>query len=251
MAMKQSSVAFASIAIAIVLGSAGDRVGACLQTNTIVLVNAARPGDIDAYDRGAVGVVQPTYERRFLVAAYRRFVGAPSNSSKVAPPTVVADLDDPGRTWLVAREAVLKTGKAPQSFTFVQWRRYQGYGSFLNCSDDALTVAARTLGERIQRYGLQSAVVLEWLHAQDTVFQNCTGLDERPEDWRNPRVPGPVVLPTPEAASADGLVRADRSYQMAAAYFYATDYAEAETRFRAIARDRSSPWQTFGGFMAA
>src|SRR6185436_16709960 len=51
--------------------------------------------------------------------------------------------------------------------------------------------------------------------------------------------------------AADALTRADRAYQTAAAYFYAMQYEEAESRFLAIAEDNSSPWRPYGRYLAA
>ena len=79
-------------------------------------------------------------------------------------------------------------------------------------------------------------MVVEWIAAQDAVFANCAG--------------GPLVLPQlPSSASA--ILRADYEYQTAAAYFYATEYAEAARRFRQIALTQSSPWQRYGHYLAA
>jgi hypothetical protein len=44
---------------------------------------------------------------------------------------------------------------------------------------------------------------------------------------------------------------ADRAYQTASAYFYATQYDEAAKRFRAIADDAQSPWRPAGRYLAA
>ena len=46
-------------------------------------------------------------------------------------------------------------------------------------------------------------------------------------------------------------MKADRDYQTAAAYFYATQYDEAAGRFRAIAGNAASPWRPSGRYMAA
>jgi hypothetical protein len=69
------------------------------------------------------------------------------------------------------------------------------------------------------------------------VFANCQG--------------DPLVLPDPAPPSADPMARADRAYQTAAAYFYATRYDEAATRFRAIGADTTSPWRPYGRYLAA
>jgi hypothetical protein len=112
------------------------------------------------------------------------------------------------------------------------------YQSIRNCLDDAFASAIRTGQARVSHYnGAASPQVREWARAQDAVFANCKG--------------EPLVLPEPAPSTADPLARADRAYQTAAAYFYATKYDEAATRFRAIAADTTSPWRPYGGYLAA
>ena len=91
--------------------------------------------------------------------------------------------------------------------------------------------------ERVTRFGARSRDVIDWLTAQAAVFQNCAG--------------GPLVLPPPAEAGSDARARADRDYQIAAAYFYATQYDEAAGRFRAIAANTASPWRAYGRYLAA
>jgi hypothetical protein len=79
--------------------------------------------------------------------------------------------------------------------------------------------------------------VKDWIHAQEAVFDNCGG--------------SALVLPQPVMTGADPLLRADRAYQTAAAYFYGTQYEEASRRFRAIAADATSPWRKYGQYLAA
>src|SRR6185503_49773 len=100
----------------------------------------------------------------------------------------------------------------------------ESYQSIQNCLDDAFASAMVTAKARLASFGgAASSQMREWLRAQDAVFTNCPG--------------GPLVLPEPAPAGADALTKADRAYQTAAAYFYATRYAEAASGFRAIAGD--------------
>ena len=91
--------------------------------------------------------------------------------------------------------------------------------------------------ERATRDGARSRETIDWLTAQAAVFQNCAA--------------GPLVLPPPAVFETDARAKADRDYQTAAAYFYATQYDEAAGRFRAIASNASSPWRPSGRYMAA
>jgi hypothetical protein len=237
----------------IVLGTlwscgSGVPVRACLSLSTVILVNAVHPTDQAAYFNGDLGIVEPTYARRYLVEAYRRFTrSATESDGRAFILTGVASGETALSNWLRARDAVLKTASTPDSLAFQAGREIANHQTIVDCGDDALVTASQTLGERVRRYGASSAFVAEWLRAQDLVFKNCS--------YAIPKWPATtdrsLTLPAATAASADSLVRADRAYQTAAAYFYAGEHLEAERRFRAIALDRSSPWSPLGRFLAA
>ena len=108
----------------------------------------------------------------------------------------------------------------------------------LNCPDDAFSTALRTLSDRGDRSARPVPEVRDWLEAQIAVFKNCSS-DQG------------VVLPEPAPAAAAAIIRADRAYQTAAAYFYGMRFDEAERRFRAIGEDRASPWRHYGRYLAA
>jgi hypothetical protein len=107
---------------------------------------------------------------------------------------------------------------------------------FSNCLAGAFELAAKTLEERIARFGVSSPEVAGWVAAQDAVFRNCGG------DTR--------VLPEPAPAGAPPMVRADRAYQTAAALFYARDYDEAIQHLDTIAQDKGSPWRGWARLVA-
>ena len=90
---------------------------------------------------------------------------------------------------------------------------------------------------RVARYGATSREVADWLAGQAAVFQNCSAPD--------------LVLPVAAPPWADRDLVADREYQIAVAYFYATRYDEAARRFRAIAENSQSPWRSVGRYLAA
>jgi hypothetical protein len=122
-----------------------------------------------------------------------------------------------------------------------EYGRYRYIGDYhviLNCPDDAFSNALKTLKARSDQFGATSAEVRDWLQAQILVFKNC------PTDQQ-------LVLPEPASATASALVRADRAYQTAAAYFYGMKFEEAERRFGAIGADRASPWRNYGRYLAA
>jgi hypothetical protein len=201
-------------------------------------VRVAYPADAAAYGRGELGVVAPTYARWHLIQAYRRFIGvAPANDATPGWPSEAAGRDAID-AWFTARERVQHVGEVANSRSVERYRAVPGaYSSILNCGADALRTAAMTLDARIGRFGAESASVRAWVEAQDPVFANCHD--------------GPAVVPQPASPSDDPLIRADRAYQIAAAAFYAFDYVKAETLFKAIGEDRSSPWQSLGRYLAA
>ena len=123
------------------LASSGDRSAACGVAETIILVNIVRPGDPAAFDRGVLGVVHPTYERRYLIRAYRRLQGLDTAFVSQAPGR---DVEQP-RGWLEAREGVLKTGQPVRSYLFNRDWPVIDFQTFQNCGDDAFESATRTL----------------------------------------------------------------------------------------------------------
>jgi hypothetical protein len=110
------------------------------------------------------------------------------------------------------------------------------YGWFLNCPDDAFRTAALTLNQRIQQFGAESREVRSWAEAQEQVFANCAQ---------------GAVTPVPAPADIDPLIRADRTYQIAAAHFYTGDFDAAEAGFSEIAEDASSPWHDIAPYLVA
>jgi hypothetical protein len=204
----------------------------------IPTVAVVQPANLAAYARGDVGVVRPRLARRYLVQAYRVLSGLPPLEAAIAPLPEVAgasgDADLAQGDWQALAARI--TGSKAQSVSAMRKVPFDQYQDFLNCPDAAFATAARTLRARIERYGESSAAVKEWISAQQIVFANCAD---------------GAAIPPPASATADALARADRDYQIASAYFYATQYEEAARRFHAIGADAASPWRAYGGYLAA
>ncbi len=205
-------------------------------------VQTVIPAHPAAYARGSVGVVRPLFARRYLVQAYRRFSGQEGLGDvimPIEPPDYSKLPETPLEMWTALRLSVTGEAPQPQAPRFDVYRSVgKDYQSIQNCLDDAFLAATNTAKARVAHYnGAASPQVREWVRAQDAVFANCKG--------------DPLVLPEPAPPTADPLARADRAYQTAAAYFYATRYDEAATRFRAIAADTTSPWRPYGRYLAA
>ena len=187
-----------------------------------------------SFARGKLGIVQPGFPRFYLIIAYRYLAGIGLNAEEQAAlfarevyQTPEAQQTGALDGWKKARANVAASAPQPDIALFKSISGEGYYINYLNCGDDAFRNASKTLGERISRFGAQSPVVKQWLAAEDQVFANCSS--------------GPSI-PAPLEDTADPLARADRTYQIAAAHFYAGDHDVAEQMFHSIAEDRGSPW---------
>lgn len=211
-----------------------------------VFVHTVHPSfPLERFAAGRIGVVQPTYARSYLYVAYR-YLGGSSftpDEQKALNELWKDRLNygwSPGdeewvKSWLEARKKVTQQEPAPIS-VYRSREKPNEYESYLNCQKDSFDTAIATLNERVAKYGAQSAQAKTWLEAQDQVFSNCAG---------------GKVIPAELPADADALMRADRSYQIAAANFYATNLDEARQGFAAIASDANSPWQRNAVYLVA
>jgi hypothetical protein len=215
------------------------------------------------YTQGELGVLQPSYYRIYLYVAYRNLSGegfspgearalwgnrmdllGQSSLSNGPPPSSPVETDW-ARAWIDARNRVPNLGP-PEYFRAYYWtwpgifRQEQGpgnrYVNYLNCPPQAFQTALATFEDRTQKYGSGSPDLAAWIRAQDEVFSNC----QKGEN-----------IPAPLPGGASPLARADRNYQIAAAYFYAGDFAHAEAAFREIAGDHTSPWSPVASYLVA
>ena len=205
-------------------------------------VAVVEPANLAAYAKGNVGVVRPRLARRYLVQAYRVLSGKPPLPLSTLRPELTAPAASTSAAaqksaadqWIevstiVAGPAAVPTGhmkKVPGDL----------YQEFLNCPDSAFDNAVHTLRARTERYGEKDAYTLAWTRAQQVVFANCQSAF--------PAIP--EALP----ATANPILRADRDYQIASAWFYTGQYDEAARRFRLIAGDTESPWRIYGRYLA-
>lgn len=200
---------------------------------------------LDNYASGKIGIVNQSWARSYLVAAYRTLSGNPLSEREARAMKSLWDerLNSSGdaydessiKKWNEARSKVPGAPKAGEIQAYRNREKPREYESFLNCQSDAFATAEATLAERISKFGADSQPVRDWLAAQDTVFANCSEGRHIPD----------------AASSSDPLVRADRAYQIAAANFYATNFDEAKQQFDAIARDKESPWRVTAAYVAA
>ncbi|MBI1357020.1 MAG: hypothetical protein GC160_21990 [Acidobacteria bacterium] len=194
---------------------------------------------------GNLGLIQPSWARSHLYAAYRRMenvaftpgerqayldyvrerLGEEPRSTG-GPDRYVALRESLGIPWQPQTAAGAPALGMSSDFTYS-----------LLCVDDAFDLATKTLQERVDRFGIDSPQLQEWVIGQDAVFENCFNREAK-------------VLPPAVVAGADPLIRADRDYQRAAALFYSLRFDEARAAFQRIARDADSPWRVWGTYLA-
>ena len=204
-------------------------------TDLLTVQNGA-PADESSYDRGTLGVVKPTFARRYLVQAYRTIGGLPAIPAAGAPDsTTAAEQQPPFQQWIEIQNRELPAAARAALKPLRSVRVSADYSSFDNCLAPAFAGAVAAFKERATRYG-RSPELADWVAGQAAVFQNCGGTA--------------LVLPAATTID-DARLRADRDYQTGAAYFYATQYDEAAGRFRAIASNTVSPWRASARYLAA
>jgi hypothetical protein len=221
--------------------------GACgpFFSNAIFVYTKHPDFPLERFAAGQIGVLQPSYARSYLVAAYRNLISEKLSDQEIAALKSLWDdrlnngaaVDDTEwiKKWTDAR-AKVPGAAAVEISAFRNREKPNEYETYVNCQEDAFANAEATLNERIKRFGADSPNVREWLKAQDTVFSNC-------REGAN--------MPEAAPADLDKLIRADRAYQIAAAHFYAAQFTEAANDFDAIARDSASPWHDVAPYLAA
>ena len=219
-----------------------------------------------SYADGKLGILQRGYYHVYLFEAYRNLSAKPFNAAELASlgfqstsssPQNASPSQSPAKpenwiaTWESTRANLLgeKPKNSPRTFDPVgvtrENMRDERYVFYYNCLSGAFENAAHTLQSRAAQFGAQSAVVKEWIAAQDQVFENCSA------DISYPPKPKPAVIPAASHPDDPGIIRADRAYQIAAALFYAGDFEAAQKAFEGIAKDSSSPYQKIAPYLRA
>ena len=200
---------------------------------------------LENYAKGNIGVVQPAYARSYLYAAYRQLAGIGFNAQEQEGLVKLwrdrleyrfENGESSTASWIAARKKIPGVPELGDLYVFRNREKPNEYEQYLNCAGDAFKTATITLNARMEKFGADSAVIRDWVTAQDQVFGNCSS---------GTSIPGPV------AADADALIQADRAYQIAAANFYAGNYGEAKSHFTAIAKDANSPWRNSATYLLA
>jgi hypothetical protein len=199
------------------------------------------------FARGKIGVVLPDWREAYRIVAYLYLESKPLSGAELQALLDHFDADrriDPPEQltraladWTSARAqyAPEPAPNPPQEYRPGDY----AFNAIPNCLAPAFITAVATLKERANRFGPKSPELEEWIRGQDAVFSNC---------GRGNNVP--PELP----ATANSLLRADRAYQIAAAYFYAggtEGYENALKDFQAIAGDKASPWHGIAAYLVA
>jgi hypothetical protein len=193
------------------------------------------PENQTAFNGGNIGLLTPALTKENELIAFRLLSGWKMEQGYAPAGTGTYQL--PGQeTWLEKRRTI----QDPPAPVFINAYRTRSSGDqfvyYENCLGDAFLTAAHTLEDRRVSYGSAPAIE-SWVTAQDRVFENCSG--------------NHASYPDPLPGTASALQKADRNYQIAAAHFYREDFAEAEQRFRAIAKDPSTPWRHVASYLVA
>lgn len=235
----------AMILVLLLIPQNGNSCGPFLPDAVFIYPN--HPGaPLPRFARGNLGVVLPDFSFHYLFVAYRYFSGRPLRPDEIdqvisfwkwrliSPWAEGNEPPDPVKEWTDTRKLLTGPGAQPPGISTDL--PFGNYSNFHNCLPDAFHNAALALKDRVQRFGATSTDVQEWLHGQDMVFDDCGA-------QRN--------IPSPVAPSSPAWLKADREYQIAAAYFYSGKFDQAAQEFDQIAVDHSSPWRTIAPYLAA
>ena len=199
-----------------------------------LVVSRIPDGSREDWVAGRMGLLQPMLSTTDLVVAWRWLAGVGLDATEQKALLGPALIGDPESGFLAWTQARAEAGAPPRE---LKTARVEDYRELPVVGDHALTLAARTLRERIKTFGKGSVAVRSWLAAQDRVFT-----------WEGK---GAELLPEATTASLPLLIQQDRGYQLAAARFYREDYLEAVEAFRAVAEDGASPWRGWARYALA
>lgn len=233
-----------------------------------IFVNTTSPDDIATFAKGQLGILQAGYDSNEYAVAWRYLNAGKLSASELSayappplPPQQQPDWSKmspdqiaaaaraqqlaeqnarPYGRWMLARDQYAPSPlppSSPQSAPPENSGNLVMDENYLNCPDPAFTAAAVTVNNRAGVWGAHSPWLADWIHAQDTVFSNCDGKK--------------ITIPSPVAANNPALLKADRAYQIASAMFYAKQFDDAARQFAAIAADHTSPWSSWGDYLAA
>lgn len=204
---------------------------------------------LEQFAKGKLGILQSGYQRKYLVFAYRYLNNIKMSNkemkmiaSLLAPPPDIYAFEYESEEqkaineWIAERAKISGAPSQPAINTNYSNLADDNYYSFENCYSDAFRNATKTLKDRVRRYGKWQNLIVDWVKTQDQVFSGCSGTAQ---------------IPMPSPSWAPPIVRADREYQIAAAYFYNRNYDESRKRFEDITKNNNSPWKSLAHLLVA
>jgi tetratricopeptide (TPR) repeat protein len=160
----------------------------------------------DKFAAGRLGIIRPTWRRSYLYASYRYLAGPGFDASQQKAmvslwdewlglgaggvpqsPQDQQNADKVASKWIAARNKV--PGVEAIEEIDVDRQAPAEYGSFdyANCNESSFNTAAATLDTMIGKFGRSSPQVMQWVDAQDQVFDNCSGtppkLADDSQEW--------------------------------------------------------------------
>src|SRR5574341_89358 len=158
-------IVVALIVIWSLLAMAPRRAEACgpFFTDAIFVFEKHPDFPLDRFARGQIGVLQPTYARSYLVAAYRNLTGEKLSDAEVTGLKALWEerinlsrdysSDDWIKKWRDARKKVPGVSEPPEINVYRNREKPHEYESYLNCQQDASDNAIPTRNESIARVG--------------------------------------------------------------------------------------------------
>ena len=148
----------------------------------------------DKFAGGRLGIIKPTWRRSYLYAAYRYLAGPGFDASEQKAMVSLwddwlglgaagvaqspQDQQSPGKVtseWIAARNKVPAVEAIEEIDVDRQAPAEYGSFDYANCNESSFHTAAATLDTMIGKFGLSSPQVMQWVDAQDQVFDNCSG----------------------------------------------------------------------------
>ncbi len=232
--------------VALILTAATLLAGVRYRRPTAIFVFDQHPDlPLEDFASGRLGLIQPTWARAHLYAAYRTMESLPFTPGEQRAYLEYVDGRLGGQAptaggpqrYDALRASLDLPWQAPASDGARRLGLSSDFTYTLLCVDDAFDLAAQTLQQRMDQFGADSEEVAEWVRGQDYVFEICVNRESK-------------ELPPAAPAEIDPLIRADRDYQQAAALFYTLQFDEARAAFRRIEQNPASPWRVWGPYMA-
>lgn len=204
------------------------------------------------YAAGKLGILQNTYARSYLLVAERYLADKPLSKEEQKGAEELWDnrlsasymgCNANTDSWLKLRATVPGVSAIKDIPTERSVSKEDEYNTYCNAQSSAFDTAVKSLKMLIEKYGIGSAQVKEWVDAQDQVFSNAGS------PQYSDKIPATTIPPElPE--NADLFLKQERKYQIAAANFYSQNFDAAIKDFDAIAADSTSRWKQLAAYLS-